>query len=75
MMGDRVPTVDLIQHAPGSSGIADMYNEVGSIAWRAWFAGKILNNNWLYEVRTLATELTSVYGGGATRPLFLRGLI
>ncbi len=58
MMGDRVPTVDLIQHAPGSSGIADMYNEVGSIAWRAWFAGKILNNNWLYEVRTLATELT-----------------
>lgn len=54
---DRVPAVEVIVKQPGSSGIADMFNEVGSIAWKAWFAGKILNNNWLYKIRTGATEL------------------
>ena len=58
MMGDRLPAIELIQKKPGSSGIGDMYNEVGSIAWKTWFAGKILNNDWLYEVRTGASNLT-----------------
>lgn len=58
MMGDRVPTVSLIQHKPGSSGVADMYNEVGSIAWKAWFGGKILNGTWVVKIVTLAKELT-----------------
>lgn len=57
MMGDRLPAVEVIQKAPGSSGIGDMFNEVGSIAWKAWFAGKILNNSWLYEIRSGATQL------------------
>jgi N4-gp56 family major capsid protein len=54
MMYDRVPTVELIYHKPGTSGIADMYNERGSLAWKAWFAGKVLNANWVVPVRTLA---------------------
>lgn len=57
MMYDRVPTVELISHKPGSSGIADMFNEMGSIAWKAWFGGKILNGNWIVKIQTLATEL------------------
>jgi N4-gp56 family major capsid protein len=57
-MYDRVPTVQLIQHKPGSSGVADMFDEVGSIAWKAWFGGKILNSNWIIEVVTLAKDLS-----------------
>jgi N4-gp56 family major capsid protein len=56
-MYDRVPTVELIQHKPGSSGIGDMFNEVGSIAWKSWFAGKILNGNWIVQILTLAKAL------------------
>jgi N4-gp56 family major capsid protein len=58
MMYDRVPTVELISHKPGSSGIADMFNEMGSIAWKAWFGGKILNGNWVVKILTLAKALT-----------------
>ena len=54
LMYDRVPTVEIIYHKPGSSGIADMFNENGSLAWKAWFAGKILNGTWLVEIDTLA---------------------
>jgi len=56
-MYDRVPTVELIQHKPGSSGVGDMFNEVGSIAWKAWFGGKILNGNWIVRIRTLAADV------------------
>ena len=55
MMGDRLPAIEVIQKAPGSSGIGDMFNEVGSLAWKGWFAGKILQNDWLWEIRTGAT--------------------
>ena len=54
MMYDQVPTVEIIYHKPGSSGIADMFNEQGSLAWKAWFAGKILNGNWVGKIQTLA---------------------
>jgi N4-gp56 family major capsid protein len=53
-MYDRVPTVELIYHKPGSSGVADMFNERGSLAWKAWFAGKVLNTNWIGMINTLA---------------------
>jgi N4-gp56 family major capsid protein len=54
MMYDRVPTVELIYHKPGSSGVADPFNENGTLAWKAWFAGKRLNENWLGKIQTLA---------------------
>ena len=53
----KPPAVELIQHAPGSSGIYDLYNEVGSIAWKVWFAGKVLNATWGVKVRTGASRL------------------
>jgi hypothetical protein len=34
-----------------------MFNEMGSIAWKAFFAGKILNDNWIIKVRTGASNL------------------
>lgn len=54
MMYDGVPTVEVIYHKPGSSGIADMFNEQGSLAWKSWFAGKVLNGNWVVKLQTLA---------------------
>jgi len=52
----RIPAVVAVNHPPGSAGAADPYNEVGTLAWKAWHAGTILNNDWLVEVRTAATD-------------------
>lgn len=56
-MGDRVPAVELINHPPGTSGVADPYDEVGSLSWKAWFAGKVLNKDWIGRLRTAASSL------------------
>lgn len=48
--------VEIIYHRPGASGIADPYNEIGTIAWKAWFGGKILNPNWIRSIIHLATN-------------------
>lgn len=53
----KPPAVELIYHAPGSSGIFDMFNEVGSLAWKAFWAGKILNESWIMAVKTGASKL------------------
>lgn len=57
LMGERLPAVELIMHKPGSSGIADMFNEMGSIAWKAWHATKILDGRWIVKLLTLAKNL------------------
>ena len=57
LMGDRPPAIELIQHKVGSSGTADPFNELGSLAWKAWFAGKILNSAWLWEIDTLSLTI------------------
>lgn len=57
-MYDKVPTVDLIYKAPGSSGVADPFDEVGSLSWKAHFVGKVLNGNWLGRIRTGANIIT-----------------
>lgn len=59
LMGDRPPAIEVIQKAVGSSGVADPLNEVGSAAWKAWFAGQILNQSWVVEVQSLASDLAS----------------
>lgn len=48
--------VEVIVHQPGSSGIADIFKEVGAIAWKAWFAGKILNPNWIRSIVSLSKK-------------------
>src|SRR6185436_11567022 len=51
------PGVVPIYHAPGSSGIFDPYNEMASLAWKAFFAAKILNANWIVKIRSGASKL------------------
>lgn len=58
MGGDSIPSVSLIRKALGSAGAADPFNEFGTLAWKAWFAGKILNDNWHVKVLTLADDLS-----------------
>ena len=57
MMGDRVPSVQLISKPLGSAGAGDPFNEIGSLAWKAWFAGKILNQKWLWKIRSTSADL------------------
>ena len=69
-LGDEYPTstgimyenkpqpIELIVHKPGSSGVADIFKEVGAIAWKAWFGGKILNSTWVTKVVTLAKDVS-----------------
>lgn len=51
------PAVEAIFKPAGSSGAADPYNEIASLAWKAWFVGKILNSTWIVGIRCLATSL------------------
>lgn len=53
----KPPAVDLIIHPKGSSGIFDMYNEMGSVAWKTYFAGQILNAGWITKIYSCATKL------------------
>ncbi len=55
---NRDKPIEIIYHKPGSSGVADPFNEIGSISWKAWHATKILNGNWIVKILTLSKELT-----------------
>ncbi len=50
----RPATVELITQPIGSSGVGDPFKEYGSIAWKAWWAGKILNTNWMVALVSLS---------------------
>jgi N4-gp56 family major capsid protein len=51
------PAVEIIYKPIGSGGAFDPFNEIGSLAWKAWYVGKILNPNWIVKVRSLASKL------------------
>ena len=53
----KPPAVELIVKAIGSAGAADPYNEVGTIAWKAWFAGKVLDGSWIFKLQSGASLL------------------
>lgn len=52
----KPPAVELIIHPKGSSGIFDMYNEMGSVAWKTYFAGQILNSAWVTKIYSCSTR-------------------
>ena len=58
MYEGKEPPIQVIHKKPGTSGVGDMFDEVGSIAWKAWHATKILNGNWIVKIMTLATEIS-----------------
>ena len=50
------PAVELIVKPLGTVG-TDLYNEVSSVAWKAWFAGQVLNNGWLIKLKSLSAKV------------------
>lgn len=59
MAGDNTGGWEMIFHPRGSGGISDPFNEVGTLAWKAFFAGAVLNSAWSRSIRTGATNLTN----------------
>lgn len=57
MAGDSLPGVQVIMKERGSAGVADPLNELSSLGWKSWHAGKILNTGWIYGLRSGATLL------------------
>jgi N4-gp56 family major capsid protein len=57
--GDNTGGWELISHARGSGGTSDPFNEIQTIAWKAFFAGAVLNANWSRALRVAATNLSN----------------
>lgn len=57
--GDNTGGWELIFHEKGSSGAADAFNEISTLAWKAFFAGAVLNSNWSRAIRVAATNLSN----------------
>lgn len=57
--GDNTGGWEMIFKERGSAGAADPFNEISTLAWKAFFAGKALNANWSRAIRVGATNLAN----------------
>lgn len=57
--GDNTGGWELLFHGKGSGGVADPFNEISTLAWKAFFSGAVLNSNWSRTLRSAATNLTN----------------
>lgn len=57
--GVDLPSVDVIVKMPGSTGTSDPFNEITTLAWKAWHTGAVLNGNWARGLRSGATDITN----------------
>ena len=57
--GDNTGSWEMIFHERGSGGISDPFNEIATLAWKAFFAGAVLNSNWSRALRVAATNLSN----------------
>lgn len=55
--GDNTGGWEMIFKERGSGGTSDPFNEISTLAWKAFFAGKALNANWSRALRCGATRL------------------
>lgn len=56
--GDDLQPVDVIVKSPSSTGTSDPYNEITTVAWKAFHTGAILNANWVRGIRSAASDLS-----------------
>lgn len=49
--------IELISVPPSQASVANPYGEVGVLSWKAWHATKILNENWIWKLRTLSADI------------------
>jgi len=57
--GDSLEAVDVIVKSPTETGTSDPFNEISTVAWKAWHTGAILNADWVRGLRVAATNLTN----------------
>ena len=57
--GEDLPTVDVIVKTPMGTGTSDPFNEISTVAWKAWHTGAVLNSNWGRGIRSGATDITN----------------
>lgn len=55
--GDNTGDWEVIIHERGSGGTSDPFNEVETMAWKAWHTGAVLNSAWGRAIRSGATDL------------------
>lgn len=54
--GDELEAVDVIVKMPGGTGTSDPYNEITTVAWKAWHTGAIMNAAWVRGIRSAAED-------------------
>ena len=57
--GDNLPAIRVMNTAKGSAGSADPLSEVGTLGWKTFHAGVILNPDWGRVIRGTASKLTT----------------
>ncbi len=57
--GDSLGSIEMIHKPRGSAGSGDPFNEISTIAWKAWHGGAILNANWVRGIRSGATSIST----------------
>ena len=57
--GDELEAVDVIVKTPQGTGTSDPYNEITTVAWKAWHTGAELNAAWGRGIRSGAKDLTN----------------
>ncbi len=55
--GDNTGGWEMIFKGLGSGGTSDPFNEIQTLAWKAWYAGTVLNSNWSRAIRVGSTKL------------------
>jgi len=55
MYDPKKPKAVELLYAPPKVSIADPFGELGVISWKAWYGGKILQNDWIVSIVSLAT--------------------
>ncbi len=57
--GDELEPVEVIAKGPGSTGTSDPFNEITTVAWKAFHAGAVLNAGWVRGLRSAASLLSN----------------
>lgn len=57
--GENKGSFELIFKDRGSGGTSDPFNEISTLAWKAFWAGCVLNSNWARAIRVAATNLSN----------------
>lgn len=57
--GDNTGGWQMIHHRAGEGGASDPFDEISTLAWKAWHAGSVLNSAWSRALVVGATDLTN----------------